>query len=181
MHTLARTPEARQRISEGNRQKYKRWTKEKWEDFRRNCSKGWTQESRDTMKEKVKRPKNGMFQKSYYERWVELYGKEKADNMMKAHREKISKISKEINGKPEVRAKFQETTRIRQQCEHYSSWQKARGQYQRLLVRFKKQEISKEEFDSKYSIMKQEVERLSKLIEKEKEAIRNAEQNREVV
>ena len=106
MQAKARTAETRQKISEGNRRKYQNWTEEKWQSFKENCSKGWSQESRDLMKEKVKGSKNGMFGKSYYERWVELYGKEKANELLTEYKKKHSEKSKETFHEPSDRDLF---------------------------------------------------------------------------
>ena len=171
MQAKARTAETRQKISEGNRRKYQNWTEEKWQSFKENCSKGWSQESRDLMKEKVKGSKNGMFGKSYYERWVELYGKEKANELLTEYKKKHSEKSKETNHDPKVREKFQKTTEIRKQCEHYSEWQRIRAACQGLTVRFKRGKLSEQDYNSQFSILKQKEQELSKMVEKEKKEI----------
>lgn len=171
MLAKARTPEARKKISEGNRRKYQNWSEEKWQSFKENCSKGWSQESRDLMKEKVKGSKNGMFGKSFYERWVELYGKEKADQLFIEFKERKSKKSKEVNSRPETKAQFQKTIEIKKQCEHYSEWQKVRAACQGLNVRFKRGKIDEQTFNSQFTILKQREQELSKLVEKEKKEI----------
>lgn len=171
MHSAARTPEARQRISEGNRRKYASWNSEKWQSFKKNCSDGWSQETRLAQKEKVKGEKNGMYGKSYYERWIELYGKEKADELMKDHSRKISEKSKSTNHDPIVRARYNRTIELKRSCEHYKAWQKARADQQGLKVRFKRGKVNQTEFDRLFPILKQKEEDLASLLKEEMKEI----------
>lgn len=167
MHKAAKTPEARQKISEGNKRKYKRWSAEKWQEFRENCSKGWSQESRDIMKVKVKGSKNGMYGKSYYERWIELYGKDKADKLMEDMRKKKSEKSKETNHDPKVREKFNNTIENRKRCASYKEWQHTRALCQGLQVRLKRGKIDQKTFDVEFPILKEKEKLLSNQIKKE--------------
>lgn len=171
MHSAARTPEARQKISEGNRRKYANWSAEKWQNFKENCSKGWSDEARESMKVKVAGSRNGMFGKSYYERWIELYGEEKAKELMSELSSRKSKKSKETNNNPEVRAKFNKTIENKKRCNSYKEWQHTRALCQGLKVRLKRGKIDQQTFDKEFSILKEKETVLGKQLKKELEEI----------
>lgn len=179
MWSLARTPEARKKISEKNRERYMRWSSEKWKQFKQNCSDGWSKEQRLAQKDKVKGNKNGMYGKSYFDRWVELYGREDAEKRMNLLREKLSKKSKENNNRPEVRAKFQKTVSLKRQCKSYAEWQHARALAQGLKVRFKRGKVSEEQFNATFPELKKKEEFLAKCIKMEVKEIES--QNRGIV
>lgn len=167
--------DVKEKISEKSKKAWQRKSQEERDLVRKHISEGWTEESRKSKSEKSKGSKNGMFGRSVFERWVELYGEEKAKELDEKKREKLRNLFKDPEKEAYRKLKEKTTKDLQRQCPHYEEWNHIRALYQGIKVRFKRGKISEKEYNEKLPLLEKEMRNLYSLVKGEMNERRNNE------
>ena len=167
--------DVKEKISEKSKKAWQRKSQEERDLVRKHISEGWTEESRKSKSEKSKGSKNGMFGKTVFERWVELYGEEKAKELDEKRREKARNLFKDPEKEAHRKLAEKATKDLQRQCPHYKEWNHVRALYQGIKGRFKRGKISEEEYNEKLPLLEKEMKNLYFLIKGEMNERRNNE------
>jgi hypothetical protein len=167
--------DVKEKISEKSKKAWQRKSQEERDLVNKHRSEGWTEESRKSKSENSKGSKNGMFGKSVFERWVELYGEEKAKELSEKRREKARNLFKDPEKEAHRKLAEKATKDLQRQCPHYKEWNHVRALYQGIKGRFKRGKISEEEYNEKMPLLEKEMKNLYSLIKGEMNERRNNE------
>ena len=167
--------DVKEKISEKSKKAWQRKSQEERDLVRKHISEGWTEESRKSKSKKSTGSKNGMFGKSVFERWVELYGEEKAKELDEKKREKLRNLFKDPEKEAHRKLKEKTTKDLQRQCPHYEEWNHIRALHQGIKVRFKRGKISEEEYNEKLPLLEKEMKNLYSLVKGEMNERRNNE------
>ena len=167
--------DVKEKISEKSKKAWQRKSQEERDLVRKHISEGWTEESRKSKSKKSTGSKNGMFGKSVFERWVELYGEEKAKELDEKKREKLRNLFKDPEKEAHRKLKEKTTKDLQKKCPHYEEWNHIRALHQGIKVRFKRGKISEEEYNEKLPLLEKEMKNLYSLVKGEMNERRNNE------